>query len=123
MPAAPNIFQSAFLSSLDRLQIMKKDITRYIELNNWIFEIKSIRAIRVNTYGEPYSATANLCINNDNAYVDGVMTRDQTDLAQEDYLTFMALCQKLGISKVKFDDFTQQNVFAKLFDNSSVKIA
>lgn len=102
---------------------MQKNITRYIELNNWIFEIKSIRAIRVDTYGEPYSATANLCINNDSAYIDGVMTRDQVDLEQEDYLTFMALCQKLGISKVKFDNFTQQNIFARQVDNSSVKIA
>ena len=102
---------------------MQKDITRYIELNNWIFEIKSIRAIRVNTYGEPYSATANLCINNDNAFVDGVMTRDQTDLEQEDYSTFMALCQKLGITKVKFDDFTAQNVFAKPMDNPVAKVA
>ena len=90
---------------------MQPDITRYIELNNWIFEIKSIRAIRVDTYGEPYSATANLCINSDSAYLDGVMTRDQTDLKEEDYLTFMALCEKLGITKMKFDNFSEQNVF------------
>jgi len=90
---------------------MQTDITRYIELNNWIFEVKSVRAIRVDTYGEPYSATANICINNDNAYVDGVMTRDQTDLAPEDYLTFRALCKKLGIAEVKFNDFSDQTVF------------
>ncbi|WP_441002149.1 hypothetical protein [Pseudocolwellia agarivorans] len=90
---------------------MQPDIKRYIELNNWIFEIKSIRAIRVDTYGEPYSATANLCINSDSAYLDGVMTRDQKDLKEEDYLTFMALCEKLGITKVKFDNFSDQHVF------------
>ncbi len=92
----------------------EQEMTRYVELNNWIFEIKSIRAIRVEKYGEPYSATANLCVNNDSAYVDGVMTKDQTDLEQEDYTTFMQLCQKLGISKVKFDSYNNQDVFAKL---------
>jgi len=92
----------------------QQEMTRYVELNNWIFEIKSIRAIRVNNYGDPYSATANLCINSDSAYVDGVMTKDQTDLEQEDYVTFMQLCQKLGISKVKFDSYNNQNVFDQL---------
>lgn len=100
-----------------------QDITRYIELNNWIFEIKSIKAIKVEKYGEPYSATANLCINNDNAFVDGVMTRDQMDLDQEDYVTFMALCRKLGIKKVKFDDFTNQNLFTRQAEQRKVKIA
>lgn len=100
-----------------------QEITRYIELNNWIFEIKSIKAIKVEKYGEPYSATANLCINNDNAFVDGVMTRDQTDLDKEDYVTFQALCKKLGITKVKFDDFTNQTFFAMPVDNRAVNIA
>lgn len=90
---------------------MQTDITRYIELNNWVFEIKSIKAIKVDTYGKPYSATANLCLNNDNVYIDGVMTRDQEDLDHEDYLTFMALCQKLGISNVNFNNYTDQCVF------------
>ena len=102
---------------------MAKDITRYIELNNWIFEIKSIRAIKVDTYGEPYSATANLCINNDRAYVDGVMTTDQMDLDNEDRVTFRALCKKLGISEVKFDDFTNQKMFEKQFEHNAVKMA
>lgn len=102
---------------------MQNEMTRYIELNNWIFEIKSVRAIRVDTYGQPYSATANICINNDSAFVDGVMTKDQQDLQQEDYLTFMALCQKLGVNKVNFDDFSKQNTFAKQFEEQAVKSA
>jgi hypothetical protein len=97
---------------------VQTDITRYVELNNWVFEIKSVRAIRVGTYGEPYSATANICINNDHAYVDGVMTRDQSDLASEDHLTFIALCKHLGVSTVKFDDFNDQNIF-----ENQIKIA
>jgi hypothetical protein len=103
------------------------EMTRFVELNNWIFEIKSIRAIKVDNYGDPYKATANLCVNNDSAYVDGVMTRDQSDLEQEDYVTFMQLCEKLGISKVKFDTFNNQNIFDTLkeqsVENEAAKIA
>jgi len=102
---------------------MQNNITRYIELNNWIFEIKSIRAIKVDTFGKPYSAAANLCINNDHVFIDGVMTRDQMDLDQEDYLTFTALCQKLGISQVKFQNYKEQNVFEQQLENNSIKIA
>lgn len=102
---------------------MQNNITRYIELNNWIFEIKSIRAIKVDTYGKPYSAAANLCINNDHAFIDGVMTRDQTNLDDDDYATFMSLCQKLGISEVKFNNFNDSHLFAQVFDNKPAKIA
>ncbi len=104
------------------------EMTRYVELNDWIFEIKSIRAIKVGNYGEPYKATANICVNNDVAHVDGVMSKDQSDLKKEDLDTFKALCLKLGISNVQFDTFDNQNVFetlrnAKELDLEHVKTA
>jgi hypothetical protein len=82
---------------------MSNTILRYVELDDWIFELKSVRAIRVDTYGEPYNAIANLCINGDSAYIDGLMTKDDNKLNQDDYSTFMKLCKRLGISQVKFD--------------------
>lgn len=91
-----------------------QEMTRYVELNDWIFEIKSIRAIKVGNYGEPYSATANLCVNSDSAFVDGMMTRDQSELKEDDYETFRKLCQKFGISDVKFDKYENHTVFAQL---------
>ena len=95
------------------------EMTRIVEVNDWIFEIKSIRAIKVANYGDPYKATANLCVNNDSAFVDGVMTRDQSELKQEDLETFKILCKKLGISDVKFDNFEDQNVFETLNQEES----
>ena len=104
------------------------EMTRYVELNDWIFEIKSIRAIKVGNYGDPYKATANICVNNDVAHVDGVMSKDQSDLNNEDMNTFEELCKKLGVSNVKFDNFDQQNVFETLrnekeLNNTQAKIA
>jgi len=46
---------------------------KYVHLNNWIFEVKAVRALRVDNYGEPYSAIANINVNGDVAYLDGLM--------------------------------------------------
>jgi len=85
---------------------MNSNMLRYVEVDEWIFELKSIRAIKVDSYGEPYNSIANICINGDSAYIDGLMTRDRDDnkLNSDDYSTFMKLCQGLGISQVKFAD-------------------
>lgn len=83
--------------------VMSDTILRYVEVDDWIFELKSVRAIRVDSYGEPYNAIANLCINGDSVYIDGLMTKDDKKLNQEDYSTFMKLCQRLGLSQIKFE--------------------
>jgi len=80
-------------------------MSRYVQLDNWIFEIKSVRAIRVDSYGKPYSAIANFNLNGSNAYIDGLMTREQDDFSRDDYQTFRRFCQQLGIQKVQFDRF------------------
>jgi hypothetical protein len=79
--------------------------SRFIQLDNWIFEVKSVRAIRVETYGKPYSAIANFNFNGDNAFIDGLMTREDEDFSKEDYLVFYKMCQKLGIKQAQFDRF------------------
>ena len=99
------------------------EMTRYVELNDWIFEIKSIRAIKVENYGDPYTTTANICVNSDVAHVDGVMSKDQSDLKQEDMDTFTELCVKLGISNVQFDNFEKQNVFETLRNDKELNTA
>ena len=67
---------------------MTESMSRYIQLDNWIFEIKSVRAIRVDSYGKPYSAIANFNLNGGNAYIDGLMTREHDDFTRNDYQTF-----------------------------------
>jgi hypothetical protein len=84
---------------------MTDTTSRFIEIDNWIFEVKSIRAIKVNSYGKPYSAIANFCFNGDKAYIDGLLTREEETFTKEDYQVFNRLCQKMGIRQVQFDRF------------------
>lgn len=84
---------------------MTDTASRFIQVDNWIFEVKSIRAIKVDSYGKPYNAIANLSFNGNNAYIDGLMTRDEDNFSKEDYQVFKRLCQKLDIKQVQFDRF------------------
>lgn len=84
---------------------MTDSASRFIQVDNWIFEVKSIRAIKVDNYGKPYNAIANLSFNGNNAYIDGLMTRDEDNFRKEDYQVFKRLCQKLDIKQVQFDRF------------------
>lgn len=84
---------------------MTDTTSRFIQLDNWIFEIKSVRAIKVNDYGKPYDAIANFSFHGNNAYIDGLMTRDKENFSKEDYQVFMSFCQKFGIKQVQFDRF------------------
>lgn len=79
--------------------------SRFIQLDNWLFEVKSVRAIRVDSYGKPYDAIANLSFNGNNAYIDGLMTRENQDFSKADYKVFCHLCQKLSIKQIQFDRF------------------
>ena len=84
---------------------MSNITSRHIQVNDWIFEIKMVRAIKVNDYGQPYSAIANFNINGDSAYIDGLMTSNEESFNRDDYQTFVKFCQQLEIKKVKFDRF------------------
>lgn len=80
---------------------------KYIQLNDWIFEIKAVRALRVKHYGERYSAIANVNINGDNAYIDGLMTREDDKFSYQDFQTFKDFCRQLGVKQANFDRFKQ----------------
>ena len=84
---------------------MLEPTTRFFHINDWIFEIKSIRAIKVERYGEPYQAIANFSLNNDNAYIEGLMTKAEQEFSREDYQTFYQFCQQLGLQQAVFDRF------------------
>ena len=89
-PSAPDIF------------------SRYVQIDKWIFEVKSVRAIRVDGFGEPYSAIANLTLNGNSAYIDGLLTREDDEFTREDYQTFMKISQQLEVESVDFDRFKQR---------------
>ncbi|WP_448563535.1 hypothetical protein [Thalassotalea ganghwensis] len=76
---------------------MKKTTPRYVQIDNWIFELKMVRALKVDEYGEPYSAIANCNINGDNMYIDGLLAKDEESFTKEDFMTFLKFSKKLGL--------------------------
>ncbi|SEK53856.1 hypothetical protein SAMN05216262_101605 [Colwellia chukchiensis] len=83
-------------------------LSRCVKIDQWIFEVKSVRAIRVNEFGQPYSATANITLNGDSAYIDGLLTKEGEDFNREDYQAFVKLTQQLELKSFNFDRFKKQ---------------
>lgn len=77
-------------------------------MDDWIFEIKAIRALKVEQYGQPYSAIANININGDNAYIDGLMTKEHHQFTRDDFDCLIDFCRQLELSTVNFDRYKNQ---------------
>ena len=82
---------------------MSEMISRHIQIDNWIFEVKMVRALRVQNYGEPYSAIANINLNGSSAYIDGMMQKDLQQISNEDMQVIKNYCQQMSIKEIKFD--------------------
>ena len=82
---------------------MGSSMPRFIKVDDWIFEIKAVRALKTSQYGEPYSAISNLSIMGENMFIDGQMTRDGEQFTRKDFATFYNFCQSLGMKTAQFD--------------------
>ncbi len=78
-------------------------ISRHIQIDNWIFEVKMVRALRVQNYGEPYSAIANINLNGSSAYIDGMMQKNLQQLSDKDMQVFKKYCQQMSIDEINID--------------------
>jgi hypothetical protein len=87
--------------------------TRCIKIDNWIFEVKSVRAIRADEYGQPYTAIANINLHGDKAFIDGLMTNSNTEFERVDFETIRAYLHQLDITKGEFDRFKNQEAISK----------
>jgi hypothetical protein len=96
-------------------------VTRCVKIDNWIFEIKSVRAIRVDEYGRPYSAIATMNINGDKAYIDGLMTSSNSEFSREDVAAFKAYLQQLDVMKAEFNRYKNKETLAKSLDIPPLK--
>jgi len=101
---------------------MSEMIGRHIQIDNWIFEVKMVRALRVQNYGEPYSAIANINLNGSSAYIDGMMQKNLQQISNEDIQVIENYCQQMSIKEVNFDSSntffanqsrSQENVISK----------
>jgi hypothetical protein len=82
---------------------MNKTISRHIQIDNWIFEVKMVRALRVQNYGEPYSAIANINLNGSSAYIDGMMQKNLEQMSNEDIAVIDKYCRQMSIKEIIYD--------------------
>ncbi len=95
---------------------MLNRISRCVKINNWIFEVKMVRAIRAQDYGQPYSAIANINLNGDKSYVDGLMTNSGDEFSRFDFNSFKVFLQQLDIKQAQFDRFKHDKAIFHSFD-------
>jgi hypothetical protein len=82
---------------------METMTSRYTQIGDWIFEVKMVRALRVENYGDPYTGTASLTVNGDSVYIDTQMTREGDNFSRVDFFAFYKFCQMLDAKEVYYD--------------------
>jgi len=84
---------------------MTQTHSRYIQIDDWLFELKSVRAVKVDEYGDPYNAIANCNINGNQMYIDGLLTKNNEEFTKKDFASFYKFCQKMGIDECSYHRF------------------
>jgi hypothetical protein len=90
-----------------------ESMLRFVQVDDWIFEVKTVRALRVDKYGKPYTAIANLTVNGDNAYIDGLLTREDEKFSRKDFHAFYKFCQQMKVKQANFDRFKNNELISE----------
>lgn len=107
-------------SKLTNIEPIDK-IARYVQVDDWIFEVKTVRAIRIDKYGKPYSAIANLTLNGETGFIDGLLTRENEKFSRNDFHAFYKFCQQMEVKKVNFDRFRKHKLISGHVDVQPLK--
>ncbi|NCP66435.1 MAG: hypothetical protein GW763_09875 [Paraglaciecola sp.] len=95
---------------------MKETITRTCQMDDWIFEVKMVRALKVRRYGEPYSAVASLTTNGDQVYIDSHLSVNNEELTKDDFMTIYRFCESLGMKHISYDRIKNGIKTSKMVD-------
>lgn len=101
------------MSSENFIDLPANLMPRFVQVDDWIFEVKTVRALRVEQYGKPYSAIANLTVNGDNAYIDGLLTREGDKFSRKDFQAFHKFCQQMQVKQANFDRFKNNELISE----------
>lgn len=96
-------------------------MTKHVKIDDWIFEVKTVRALRVDKHGNPYSAIANLTLNGDNVYIDGLLTRENEKFSRKDFHAFYKFCQQMDLKQANFDRFKNSELVSECVDVQPIK--
>ena len=80
-----------------------------MQMDDWVFEVKMVRALKVKKHGDPYSAVANLTATGESVYIDTLLTKDGEELSKKDYLTIYKFCEALGMKEINYDRIKNGN--------------
>ncbi|MCV2885860.1 hypothetical protein OE749_14270 [Aestuariibacter sp. AA17] len=97
---------------------MNPSISRFTHMDDWIFEVKLVRALRVKNYGDPYTAVATLSVNGDHMYIDTQMTREGDDFTRKDFNTFCHFCRDLEVKSMHYDKMKNGERMSRIIDLS-----
>ncbi|MDF2177825.1 hypothetical protein P2G88_06140 [Aliiglaciecola sp. CAU 1673] len=84
---------------------MNNDGKRYIQVGGWIFEVKMVRAIKVDEFGAPYDAVAHMTFNGDEVYVDSQLSKGNESLNRSDMDAFLDFAQMMDAKEFRYDRF------------------
>jgi len=98
-----------------------KLMPRFVQVDDWIFEVKTVRALRVDKYGKPYTAIANLTINGDIAYIDGLLSSETEKFSRKDSEAFYKFCQQMKVKEANFDRFKNDELVSECVDIQPIK--
>ena len=105
---------------------MTQTYSRTIQIGDWCFELKSVRALKSDEYGKPYTAIANCNINGNTMYVDGLLTKNDEAFDKKDFASFYKFCQQIGIDNCnyhRFDGFKWTNKSVNVMPDNKGKYA
>jgi len=77
-------------------------MSKHVKVGEWIFEVKMVRALKVDQYGQPYSAIANCNINGDTMYIDGLLTKDQQNFNKDDFDSFTEFGKIMDLKQISY---------------------
>ena len=83
--------------------LMDKVTLRRFTLGDWIFDVKLVRALKVNVYGEPYTMAANITLNGESSYIDTLVGRSDTPMTRNDIRSLSKAAKKLEAGKLQYD--------------------
>lgn len=81
---------------------MAESMSKHVQIGEWIFEVKMVRALKVSEYGKPYSAIANCNINGDAMYIDGLLTKNSQVFTKSDFNSFNEFCNQMGLKQCSY---------------------
>jgi len=77
-------------------------MSKHVQIGDWIFEVKMVRALKVDEYGQPYTAIANCNINGDTMYIDGLLTKEEENFTRDDFKSFNDFGHLIGLKQFSY---------------------